>query len=128
MQPAAGQGLAEFGARRIVTEQAIDLARRGKSFEAIRLFDRMLALLRRRPGSWAQAFRHRLPDVFGDERLGLARIDHHAAGGLFLGDIEEGFADALMLAEILAFEAVRSPCAAAPRAPAPPPPECRARW
>src|SRR4029077_17158340 len=44
MHPAAGQDLAEFGARRIVTKQAIDLARRKKSFEAIRLFERSYAL------------------------------------------------------------------------------------
>ena len=52
------------------------------------------------PGSWAQAFRHRLPDVFGDQRLGLARVDHDAALGLLLGDVEKGFAHPFMLGEL----------------------------
>ena len=58
MQSAARQGFAEFGARRVVTEQTVNLARSGKSFEAIGLVDRVVPAdqVYAEAVAWAQQF------------------------------------------------------------------------
>ena len=92
-----------------MAEQAIDFARGREAFEPVWLFDRSRRAALRRPGSWAQAFRHRLPHVLGDHRLGLARVDHDAALGLFLGDVEKGARTRSCWTSVLAFEPVWRP-------------------